>query len=61
MQAAVDKGYKVTFWPEWIEQKDINAMIVDGKMSASEVMGIIDKHASSGLSAKLELTKWKRI
>jgi hypothetical protein len=57
---AIDKEYNVVIWPDDMEVKDINDMIMSG-MSKYEVKSIIDKNTFSGLAARLRLNAWKRI
>lgn len=57
----VDFGVKVFFWPDYIEEKDINDVICFGNRTASELQSIIDSHSYKGLRAKVELSNWKKI
>ena len=57
---AIDKGYNVVIWPDSMEVKDINDMIMSG-MTVYDVQYIIDKNTFSGLSARLRLNTWKRV
>lgn len=59
MERHIINGNKVCIWPENIEQKDINDMIISG-MSKDEVKTIIDNNTYSGLKAKLKLNYWKK-
>jgi len=52
----IDGQYKVVIWPQSLEQKDINEMILAGKNPAD----IIKKHTFQGLEAKIKFTEWKR-
>jgi hypothetical protein len=52
----IDSQYKVVIWPQSLEQKDINEMILAGKNPAD----IIKKHTFQGLEAKIKFTEWKR-
>ena len=55
----IDEGYSVVVWPQGIEQKDINDMILSG-MTHSEIMMIIHSNTHSGLQAKTVFNNWKR-
>ena len=57
---SIDKGYNVVIWPDSMEEKDVNDMILSG-LTKYDVQSIIDKNTFSGLSAKLRLNTWKRI
>ena len=60
LERAVDEEYRVVIWPDYVRQKDINDMILSG-LDALEIKNIISKNTFQGLSAKIELQKWKRI
>ncbi len=59
MEKAIKEGYQVVIWPEWLEPKDINAMILAGT-SASAVQTIIHSSVAEGLSALAKLNFWKK-
>lgn len=60
MQSAIKSNYKVVIWPNTIQQKDINEMIMFG-MSKEEIQSTINKNTFSGLEAQAKLTFWKKI
>ena len=53
----IDAGYSVVIWPESIDDKDINDMV----MSGLDVQSVIESNTYSGLEAKLKFTTWKKI
>lgn len=55
-EKAIDAGYKIVIWPTGIKDKDINDMVLSGL----NPLKIIEKNTYRGLTAKLELMKWKR-
>lgn len=57
MEKAIKVGLTVVIWPEWIKEKDINAMVLSGHF----VMQIIKDCAYSGLTALTHLTQWKKL
>ena len=57
---AIDGGFKVCIWPEYINEKDINDMIKNGH-SGSSIQAIIDQNTFKGLSAKMRMQSWSRI
>ena len=57
---AILNGYNVCFWPAYIEQKDINEMVLAG-ISPKEIKKIIDENTYSGLAGRLMLTQWSKI
>jgi hypothetical protein len=52
----IDSNYNVVIWPQTIQEKDINDMV----LSNLEPLKIISKNVYSGLEAKLKFTEWKR-
>ena len=53
----IDAGHSVVIWPESIDDKDINDMV----MSGLDVQSVIKLNTYSGLEAKLKFTTWKKI
>ena len=60
IEKAIDKGYKVCFFPDYVKGKDINEMILQNGLTAEELKTIIDNNTFSELTAKLKFTQWKR-
>lgn len=56
---AIEKHYNVVIWPEMIESKDINDMVLEG-FSPDEIQDIISKNTFVNLRAKAEFVNWKR-
>ena len=54
---SIDSGQSIVIWPSYIEEKDINDMILSGH----NVQSIIESNTYSGLEAKLKFTTWKKI
>jgi hypothetical protein len=61
IRKCIKHGLRVCIWPDGLQQKDVNEMITDGKMTANEVREIIDRNTFSGLRAELQLNEWKRV
>lgn len=57
----INKGYKVCLLPEMTEGKDINEMVMQGLVAASEVKQLIDKNSFQGLDAELHFQRWKKV
>lgn len=57
----IDLGYNVCMFPEHIEQKDINEMILHGGMSVDQIVETINTNTYSGIEAKLRFSTWKKI
>ena len=61
IEKVIDQGYKVCIWPDNIEQKDINEMVLKQDLSGPMVQHIIDQNTYQGLSAKMRLQTWSRV
>ena len=57
---AIDNHFNVVIWPEYIDSKDINEMILDG-FSPDEIQDIISNNTFVNLRAKMEFVNWKKI
>ena len=57
---SIFNGYNVCIWPENMEHKDINDMVLAG-LSSEFIKHIIDTHTYRDLAAKLALTKWSKV
>ena len=60
MSRAIDTDYNVVIWPESIEGKDINEMVMSG-ISPSEISDIISSNTFNGITAKLKFNMWKKL
>ena len=56
IEKTIDQGHSVVIWPQTLEEKDINDMVLAGR----NVMRIIKENTCSGLSAKAKFIAWKR-
>ena len=56
----INENYSVVLWPDYVEEKDINEMILSGK-TKEDITNIIEKNTYSGVRAKIEFTKWSKI
>lgn len=52
----INNNYNVVIWPQNIEEKDINDMVLNN----IDPIKIIKQNVFSGLQAKLKFTEWKR-
>ena len=57
IERTISKGESVVIWPESIDDKDINDMV----MSGLDVQSVIKSNTYSGLEAKLKFNIWKKI
>ena len=53
----IDSGDSVVIWPDTIDDKDINDMV----MAGHDVQKIVESNTYRGLEAKLKFNTWKRI
>lgn len=51
------KDFKLVIWPQDIQFKDINEMVIAGL----DPMSIIKKNTFSGLKLRMKLTEWKKV
>jgi len=57
MEKIIESGKKIVIWPNTIHQKDINDMVLAGH---DQIENIMDRYTYQGLSAKLELSMWRK-
>jgi len=57
---AIDFGYNVCIWPDYIQQKDINDMILSG-IKTEQIVDIINKNTFKGLKAKMKIIQWSKV
>jgi len=60
LDKAIMQGYNVCIWPENLEHKDINDMVLAG-MSSEFIIHILKTNTYRDLTAKLALTKWSKV
>ena len=60
MQDAIKLGHDVVVWPDTIEQKDINEMVMAG-FSPDEIEKIISSNTFTGLRAQMKFISWKKV
>jgi hypothetical protein len=60
MQKAIYNGYAICIWPDNIDKKDINDMILSG-MSSEFIQHIIKTNTHRDLAAQLRLNQWKKV
>ena len=59
LDKAIMQGYSVCIWPENLEHKDINDMVLAG-LTSEFIQFIIKSNTYRDLAAKLALTKWSK-
>lgn len=60
LDKAIMNGYNVCIWPENLEHKDVNDMVLAG-MSSEFIEYIIKQNTYRDLAAKLALQKWSKV
>ena len=53
----IDRGDQIVIWPQNINEKDVNDMILSGH----DVMSVLQSNTYSGLKAKIKFNNWKKI
>ena len=61
LEKYINLGYSVCMFPEHIQQKDVNEMILHGEMNADEIAEVINTNTYFGMEAKLKFSTWKKI
>jgi len=60
IERAIDNHFNVVIWPEMIEEKDVNEMVLNG-FSVDEIQDILINHTHQNLRAKLEYMNWRKL
>jgi hypothetical protein len=59
LKKVITNGYSVCIWPDSVNEKDINEMIIGGK-TTDDIVKIIDDNTFSDLQANFQLSQWKK-
>ena len=60
MYKVIEKNYNIVIWPDDIQLKDVNEMIMNG-LSPAKVEDIISRNTYRQLSALTKITQWKKV
>ena len=60
MYNVIEKNYNIVIWPDDIQLKDVNEMIMNG-LSPAKVEDIISRNTYRQLSALTKLSQWKKV
>lgn len=60
MSKYIDSGFSVVMYPDNVQEKDINDMILAGR-DPEEVLDLINTNTFSGMEAKLKFADWRKI
>jgi len=58
LERRIEEGYRVVIWPNYVEDKDNNNMVLAGH---SDIEAIMKRNSYKGLMARLKLKEWRRI
>jgi transcription elongation factor Elf1 len=59
LEKYIESGFSVCMFPNSIQQKDINEMILHGEMDADEITEVINTNTHTGMEAKLRFSEWR--
>jgi transcription elongation factor Elf1 len=59
MEKAVVAGYRIVVWPDNVEQKDVNEMVISG-LTTDHIRYILENNTFSGLQARMALARWRK-
>ena len=54
---SIDRGEKVVIWPNNIQQKDINDMV----MAGHNVQSLVESNTYQNIEAQIKFTEWKKV
>jgi transcription elongation factor Elf1 len=60
IERAIEEGKSVVIFPNGIEEKDINDMVMAGR-DLDEISAIISNNTFKGLMAKAKLSEWRKV
>ena len=59
IEKTIYEGYEVVLWPDDVEEKDINDMILAGR-TKEEIQTTIEKNSYQGNMAMIRFATWRR-
>lgn len=59
MKQRIDNGRLIVIWPDYVKEKDINQMIMNG-YTKNQIQNIITENTVSGMKAKLLFGEWRK-
>ena len=60
MQESIKSNHNIVIWPNTIQAKDVNEMIMSG-ISVGEIESIISSNTFNGLQAQTKFVFWKKV
>ena len=61
LEKYINLGYSVCMYPDTVQQKDINDMVLHGEMSPEEIVDLINTNTFTGMEAKLKFADWRKV
>jgi hypothetical protein len=56
----IDLGYNVCMFPDTLQEKDINDMVLAGR-SVDDILKVINTNTFAGMEAKLKFADWRKV
>ena len=60
MQEVIEDGHAIVVWPDNLEEKDINDMVLRG-MSIPKILDVINRNTFKNTAALLALSQWRKV
>ncbi len=60
MEKVISQGHSLVIWPNYVNEKDINDMILANR-DVEEIQAIISNNTFKDLSAKAKLSEWRKV
>lgn len=60
MEKQINAGRRIVIWPETIQEKDVNDMILAGKCK-EEISNIMHQNTFGGMAATVRLSEWRKV
>jgi transcription elongation factor Elf1 len=61
MEKYINAGFSVCMYPDSVTHKDINDMVLHGGMTPDEILDLINTNTYTGIEAKLNFSKWRKV
>ena len=56
----IEDGHAIVVWPDNLEEKDINDMVLRG-MSIPKILDVINRNTFKNTTALLALSQWRKV
>lgn len=61
LEKYIEAGFSVCMFPDTVQQKDINEMIIHSGLNVDEIIELINTNTYRGIDAKLRFINWRKI